>query len=418
MRIAFDRKKTITISVIAALALILGGAYLWYARTYGNAEKIVLTSSEVVDYEWKSIASSHGITGDYLWSRTRQLMIEDREDGTLIPSSYMIEGRLSYEEAEESGVYLLSDQARLLKLYVKTSDRFKASDLRTEVNNRFDMSEQPLDEKAMWLEAYLYYYVSYGNADDYQKILDLISQIFDESGLMRPEDISIASFDEGAFYSTATYQGEEIPQSILESPAGTEYDSELVTVNAVKLSAVRLSMIRDLENNGLLPAGSYDRNLQIVTGGVASDSIPLYAYAYQVLEDGSISYIYSGRTVATIDVGESIATMRNLAKVDALPDASLNWIRNNILNNGSIKSTYSIITGTTDGEEAYDSYTDILAIAFETEDTDLYDRICTLLGVRVATYSSSPALSMIYRQQDDRFYFTARENLEVSLALL
>ena len=284
MRIAFDRKKTITISVIAALALILGGAYLWYARTYGNAEKIVLTSSEVVDYEWKSIASSHGITGDYLWSRTRQLMIEDREDGTLIPSSYMIEGRLSYEEAEESGVYLLSDQARLLKLYVKTSDRFKASDLRTEVNNRFDMSEQPLDEKAMWLEAYLYYYVSYGNADDYQKILDLISQIFDESGLMRPEDISIASFDEGAFYSTATYQGEEIPQSILESPAGTEYDSELVTVNAVKLSAVRLSMIRDLENNGLLPAGSYDRNLQIVTGGVASDSIPLYAYAYQVLE--------------------------------------------------------------------------------------------------------------------------------------
>ena len=53
-----------------------------------------------------------------------------------------------------------------------------------------------------------------------------------------------------------------------------------------------------------------------------------------------------------------------------------------------------------------------------TEDTDLYDRICTLLGVRVATYSSSPALSMIYRQQDDRFYFTARENLEVSLALL
>ena len=110
--------------------------------------------------------------------------------------------------------------------------------------------------------------------------------------------------------------------------------------------------------------------------------------------------------------------MRNLAKVDALPDASLNWIRNNILNNGSIKSTYSIITGTTDGEEAYDSYTDILAIAFETEDTDLYDRICTLLGVRVATYSSSPALSMIYRQQDDRFYFTARENLEVSLALL
>ena len=418
MRIAFDRKKTIIISVIAALALILGGAYLWYARTYGNAEKIVLSSSEVVDYEWKSIASSHGITGDYLWNRTRELMIDGCEDGVLIPSSYMIEGRLSYEEAEESGEYLLSDQARLLKLYVKTSDRFKASALRTEVNNRFDMNEQPLADKAMWLEAYLYYYVSYGNADDYQRILDLKSLIFDENGLMRPEEISIAAFDEGAFYSTASSNGEELPQSILETPAGTDYDSDLITVSAVKLSAIRLSMIRDLENNGLLPVGSYDRNLQLVSGGVASDSIPLYAYAYQVLDDGSIGYIYSGTTVATIDVQESIVTMRNLAKVDALPVESLNWIRNNILNYGSMKTTYYIVAGTTDGGEAYDSYTDILAIAYDCEDMDLYDRMCTLLGVRVATYSSSPALSMIYRQRDDRFYFTARENLEVSLALM
>jgi hypothetical protein len=88
------------------------------------------------------------------------------------------------------------------------------------------------------------------------------------------------------------------------------------------------------------------------------------------------------------------------------------------MNYGCIKSEYYFVSGNTDGEEAVDSYTDILAIALKTDDTDLYDRVCTILGARVATYSSSPALSMIYRTSDDRFYFTARENLEVCLAVI
>lgn len=418
MRIAFERKKMITVIVIACSALLLGGAYLWYAHMYGNAEKIVLESSDVISYEYKSMAASHGITGDYLWSRTQELMLEGGEDGVLIPSTYMIAGRLSYEEAEESGEYLLSDQARLLHMYVRTADRFKASALRNEVNSRFDMSEQSISEKAIWLEAYLYYYVSYGNADDYSRILDLIGQVFDENGLVRCEEISIAAYNDRGYVYTEDGDGNLTDQSVLDVPAGHDYENEMTTVSGVKLSSVRLSLIRDLENNGLLPVGSFDRNLQIVLGGVASDTIPLYAYAYQQSEDGSISYVYSAKTVAAMDVGESIITMRNLAAVGALPADGLNWIRNNIMNYGCIKSEYYFVSGNTDGEEAVDSYVDILAIALKTDDTDLYDRVCTILGARVATYSSSPALSMIYRTSDDRFYFTARENLEVCLAVI
>ena len=35
----------------------------------------------------------------------------------------------------------------------------------------------------------------------------------------------------------------------------------------------------------------------------------------------------------------------------------------------------------------------------------------------VATYSNSPALSMIFRQEDGRFVFYADENLDVCLAV-
>jgi hypothetical protein len=155
-----------------------------------------------------------------------------------------------------------------------------------------------------------------------------------------------------------------------------------------------------------------------VTGGRAAHDLPLYAYAYTVLDDGSISYIYSHDVAAAIDVEETIATMRNLAMVDELPDDAYSWIKNRLMNGNTISREYYIVYGNTDGPEATDALTDILAIAFLRDDTDLFDRICTIIGSRVATYNDSPALSMIYRQRDDRFYFTARENLEVCLALM
>ena len=115
---------------------------------------------------------------------------------------------------------------------------------------------------------------------------------------------------------------------------------------------------------------------------------------------------------------ETIEVMRHLAEVEELPDDSYSWIKNRIMNGSTISKYYYIVYGNADGDEAYDTLTDILAIAFLRDDIDLFDRVCTLIGSRVATYKDSPALSMIYRTKDDRFYFTARENLEVCLALM
>lgn len=420
MRYRFERKKTVTVIVIAAVMLILGGAYLWYAHNYGNAEHIVLTPSKVIEYEYKDSASTHGITADYVWSRTKELMVAGGEDGVLIPSSYMIEGRLSEEEAEESGEYLLSDQARLLCVYVRTSDRFKASALKNAVLERFDMENESVSERMIWLDAYLDYYVAFGNAEDYENIVSLKDTLFDETGMIVPDTLQIASYDQGGFVSVDGSDGhdDDTSASVILVPQSDSYTNELTTIQGVELSSVDLLLIKDLESNGLLPEGSYERELQIVLDGKVASDIPLYAYAYTVSEDGSISYIYSHEVVATVDMEETIEVMRHLAEVEELPDDSYSWIKNRIMNGSTISKYYYIVYGNADGDEAYDTLTDILAIAFLRDDIDLFDRVCTLIGSRVATYKDSPALSMIYRTKDDRFYFTARENLEVCLALM
>ena len=55
-------------------------------------------------------------------------------------------------------------------------------------------------------------------------------------------------------------------------------------------------------------------------------------------------------------------------------------------------------------------------IAYYQGDTDLYNKLSDTLGKRVATKSSSPAIYMIFREENDRYVFYARENLSARLA--
>ena len=387
------RKKIIRVIPFVLAALLIGGLYIWYSHTYGNAGPIKLQDDRKITYEWQQIASECNITGDYLWSRTKKLMIQEAEDGVLIPSSYMIEGRLTSEPAEESGVYLPSDQALLMKLYVRDNDRFAAVTLKNKVLDSFNMEDYSVEEQMAWLEGYVVYYSAYGTSDDYKNIKELVAGLFTDDGMVRTSDLTAASFD---------------------SPAGTSED-ELYSFEGITLASVRLMLIRSLEANELLPEGSFDRNLELVLGGMISDDIPLFAYAARYEEDGTVSYVYSKDHAASVSVVDSIRVMRSLAETDSLPVLSYNWLKNTVLNQGALNDTYYLVTGSTDGSEAVDAYTDIMYIAFYRDDIDLYSNICGRLGSRVATYNSSPALSMIYRTQDDRYYFVARENLEVCL---
>jgi len=411
-------KMVIIAAIVLVVALVLGGAYIWYVRTYGGARKISIYNETRADYEWKVLASDQGITCDYLLSRTENLMIDGGEDGTLIPSWLMIEGRLVTQPQEESGIYDLGDQALLLKIYVRQSDRKSAKSLKKRVMNEIDISAQPLDDQMLWLEAFLEYYSAYGTTSDLHKVEDLTEAIFDENGEIRPVDLTYAEYHQNNLglgeANEAPYNDEH---ASLEGRAG-EGNESYASMRGVELSAIRLRLIRTLEDNDFLPEGSYERNLEIVRGGLISEDIPLYAYAYNRNADGNIEYIFSYRHAAAISVSEAISSMRNLAEAGQLPDNSFAFIKNLMINDGRILSDYYLVSGKVEGDESVDSYLDIMSIALEKGDRDLYSAACAVEGARVATYDGSPALSMIFRTRNDRYVFYACENLGMILALM
>ncbi|MCQ2517002.1 MAG: hypothetical protein MJ094_09140 [Saccharofermentans sp.] len=383
------KKKILTISIIALVAILLGGLYLWYMKLYGSASKIKIEEQARANYDYQVIASNHGIVSDYLWQRTKTLMT-DSDANNLIPEYQMIAGRLSYQEAERSDSYRLEDQALLLRMYVRTGDRFSAISLKNSVYAYFDMASQSNRSLMAWTDAFMEYYSFYGSTEDFSRIEELRDLLFDDEGNVRAEDLTVVAYME------------------LES----NEDPTFSNVTGIEIASINLRLISELENNGMLPQGSYQKNLELVLGSSVSSELPLFAYAYV---DGI--YVYSHNVPAAVDVEESVITMRHLSEVDELPDSSYAWLKNTLMNNGVLRSQFYYSQGITSGEEAADIYPDIMHIALCIDDSDLYERAATLIGMRVATYNNSPALSMVFREIDGRFIFYARENIDICLAV-
>lgn len=448
-KVPFLARFTLKQKIIAVLLLVavLSGvmAYLLYVRTFGNAAAITLSAHGSTDYEWEKIAADNNIISNYLWGRTKKLMLNHDGEDILIPTYYKIAGRLVTQPAESSNVFNLSDQARLLDCYVHDGDAVAARNLKNRIVSRFHSDSglylsftgskvtdeqkdiKTTEDNLIWLEAYLRYYCSYGTNRDCEEIKKLVAAIFDETGAIRPENLDVAHYVDSLYYSldkpeTANDQGEASLGEQYgvndDGSQGTDENNEinLKKVVGVKLSNVRLSLIFDLEKNGLIAQGAYDRALKVVRDAKDGDGVPYYAYAYEKTDKG-INYIYSGSRAGTVDVGESIVVMANLARVKALDEESYNSLKNLIVNERRILSSYYIVTGNYGGPEIYKQYSSVLELAFDMDDRDLYRAVCNSVGARVATKSSSPAIYMIFRENDGRFTFFASDNLGVRIAV-
>ena len=432
--------KQIIIAALLFVAAISGViAYLLYVRTFGNAAQIALTPHDNPGYEWEQIASENNIISNYLWGRTKKLMLNRDGEDILIPTYYKIAGRLVTQPAESSQIYKLSDQAWFLDCYVEAGDAVAARNLKNRVVSKFHSDSgmylsltgskvadeqqgiKTTEDNIAWLEAYLRYYCAYGTSRDYEEIKMLIGAIFDETGALRPERLDIA------YYSIDKPENAEQGKTSRGEAYGINYDgaqeigdeddsANLKQVVGVKLSNIRLPLIYDLENNGLIAQGAYDRALKLVKEAKAGDGVPFYAYAYEKTENG-INYIYSGSRAGTVDVGESIVVMANLARMKELDKDCYNELKNLVVNERRILSKYFIVTGNYGGTEAYRQYSYVLDIAYDMEDRDLYRAACNCIGTRVATKSSSPAIYMVFRENDGRFTFFASDNLGVRKAV-
>ena len=437
-------KQLILIAVAAVLVIAGVAGYLYYASKYGNKVKLELYDPPYAEYtyDWQKAASDNNIVSNYLFSRTKKLMLQDASDGVLIPTYYKIAGRLVTQVDEESGIYSLSDQALLLKCYIKAGDRSSAIALKNEVTERFrltdgryrafvseDMDEDIVTNRALidWLDAYVEFYSVYGSTEDYEELRNMVEVVFDQDGYIKPEMLSVARYVDTLYASVDDDDSheEDLDEASLELIYGNlsgASDSDFIPeeqqetdLEAVKLSDIDLKLIYDLELNGLLPSGSYNNALALVKGGAAGAGYPFYAYAVRKGENGW-GYIYTGLETASFDVGENTRTLRNLAEMGELESFYLNELINCILNSGRLYSYYRITTGNYDGMTNYDAMTDAMEIAYLTGNLDLYTTIANSIGIRVASRASSPALYMIFREEDERYVFYASENLAVRLA--
>ena len=434
--------KIVTGAIVITLALGVTVFYLFYTGRFGGGSRLKITQPSRVGYEWSHLAADNNIVSDYLFGRTKKLIVAKGGDGIFAATSYTIAGRLVTQEAEDSGIYGLSDQAMLLKCYVRAGDRNNAVALKEEVIKRYKMPdglyrafvykdgtvEEVTSTASMidWLDAMMEYYVSYGSDVDYKEIKNLSRNLFDSEGRLNTEKISVAKYAESLYVSLKDPSiFDEDDEGSMEQLYGTvsgDFDSNYVEnpdieeeIEGVLLSNINLRLIRDLENNGLIAQGAYEKALTAVKNGFAGGGYSFYAYATSGAMDCG-DYIYSGQNTGTIDIAQNIKTMKNLAEVGELDNASYAEFKGQAINSGRIYSEFVIMTGNYSGYEAFSSYTDGMMLAYYMGDTDLYDKLSETFGKRVATKSTSPALYMIFREENDRYVFYARENLGARLA--
>lgn len=396
-----DKKKLfIGIGVVAAV-LILAGLYLWYVRDFREHSNLDLELPKSVPYEWNEDYGEDKINKSLLWSRTKELLLESRENQTLIVSSYTLPGTLQEQPGSESGQYLLEDQALLLKVYLQKADPLSATALVNAVNDNFDLSNGDTRAKLTYLDSYLMYYSMYGKSKDLDIIKSMVNDIFDEEGLLKPSKIYINGYTNKAYVSAvdkeaALEEGGALSDLELLYASDETKDSTVVSIDGILLGDIRLLLIKNLENNKLLPEGSYDRNLELVLGGILEDGSGLFANAYYY-EDGNVTYFQTAPAAGQINVFETVMTMRNLSEVNELPASSVAWVTESLnsaegINHGTYKLLDRSFVDFSNDRVFYP----VLQIAINLDNEDMYIKVLDKIDFYRATYHNSPALNMIY----------------------
>ncbi len=424
------RQKNIKYFVGAGVLLVLGIIYLWYANNYGNKKQVNIDVQNRVDYDEQNNASKYNLTADYIWSRTNSVMLGSDK---LIPEYYLIEGQLTEETAEYSKRYLLTDQALLLSVYVRQNDRLAAMSLVNEVYSEFSSSQSSLllseigtddsiisvHDNMVWLGSFLEYYSVFGSTGDYERIKAASESLFDEEGNIVLSELrfsalkSIYYFEDDLASETANEEADSATDSNL--PDNSNISEE--TVMGVEMRSVNLRLIRNLENNNFIQNGAYDKALKTVKESYISDDMPFYAFAYYIGEDGLTHYIYSGDTSGIVDISASIETSLNMADVGELSPNVFAYLKNSVINQKHLGNGFYLATKQSFGSVNMYSYIQCLNIAIDCEDETMYETLCEIIGGNVATYSNSPVLSMIFRNEEYRFITYAQDNLLIYLML-
>ena len=67
--------KIVTGAIVIALALGVTIFYLFYTGRFGGGSRLKITPPARVGYEWSHLAADNNIVSDYLFGRTKKLIV-------------------------------------------------------------------------------------------------------------------------------------------------------------------------------------------------------------------------------------------------------------------------------------------------------------------------------------------------------
>lgn len=442
------QKRSSKVYILIPAGLLLAAAIVagvLYMTGFFYNKKDIPVSTEVSSEEMQAAAAESGIVPADMLSRTLSLLRDKTNTAPYVVNWCVLPGSVSSETGMQSEYLVAGDQALLLQYYVKSGNKDDARTLANAIEKDFagekgylvpyrKVSELPgepglvpvfplhpeydklppdteysMEATVEYLKGLLEYYARWGQASD----LERIERIAD---LLYTGDASAAIFFEDLTINVAT-----------PTPLPTGADQDIVDVaegevstggsfSTVALAALDLNVFRMLGSLDSRYIPLYDSALKILTEGVVSESLPLYAVGYSQASGG---YVYYFGEKISADLVSSLKVTLHLAEAGAVPAPTILWLKQQLYNEAALYGYYDLINGlAVDEVPAIEAYGLVLQIARVTDDADLYSKTMSRLEANLATSSSSPARNSIFRQVDgSRVAVYAGDNLAALLGV-
>lgn len=183
----------------------------------------------------------------------------------------------------------------------------------------------------------------------------------------------------------------------------------------IRLASIDLSTMRQLIDVDQRWQTIFDKWLPVVSSGLVSEQLPLYALAVWPRLDNYINFVGDS---GAVDSKESIVCTLNLAEVGSVDQRAVRWINDQLLNNFAIYESYNIIQGHPMSQIENPSVYGLTArLGRVLNDRTLYDKSIDRLIWHTATSQRSDALDAIFRQDENGIVTVwAEDNLLALLA--
>ena len=186
------------------------------------------------------------------------------------------------------------------------------------------------------------------------------------------------------------------PKPSMTPTPGPDAETTLPVIRLASIDLYAMSLMTQIDSRWSVWTDYYR---DLLMEGYLQDAVPLFAWAWQPQQEG---YVPFQGSVPQIDTLEAVLTILHLCEVDACPEQSVNWLREQLFNQRILYQTYHPVQGiAVDKAECIASYAICARIARIIDDPYLYEAATDRLLWHQATSQTSDILGAIFRQKTD-----------------